>query len=31
MKKGVSFFSFAQDVNIREAAAVVKKAGYDGF
>jgi hexulose-6-phosphate isomerase len=31
MKKGVSFFSFAQNVDIREASEVVKKAGYDGF
>ena len=31
MKKGVSFFSFAQDVNIREAVAEAKNAGYDGI
>ena len=30
MKKGVSFFSFAQDVDIREAAREAKNAGYDG-
>ena len=30
MKKGVSFFSFAQDVNIREAAQEAQNAGYDG-
>lgn len=30
MKKGVSFFSFAQDVDIREAALEAKDAGYDG-
>ena len=31
MKTGVSFFSFAQDVDIRQAAAEAKKAGYDGI
>ena len=30
MKKGVSFFSFAQDVEIREAALEARNAGYDG-
>lgn len=30
MKTGVSFFSFSQDVDIREACAEAKKAGYDG-
>lgn len=30
MKTAVSFYTFAQDVNIREACEEVKKAGYDG-
>ena len=30
MKTAVSFYTFAQDVNIREACEQVKKAGYDG-
>jgi len=30
MKTGVSFFSFAQDVDIREAAREARNAGYDG-
>lgn len=30
MKKGASFFSFAQDVNLSEAMGKMKKAGYDG-
>ena len=30
MKKGVSFFSFAQDVDILEASMEAKNAGYDG-
>ena len=30
MKKGASFFSFAQDVSLSEAMGKMKKAGYDG-
>ena len=30
MKTAVSFYTFAQDVNIREACEQAKKAGYDG-
>ncbi|MBP3409893.1 MAG: sugar phosphate isomerase/epimerase, partial [Clostridia bacterium] len=30
MKTAVSFYTFAQDVSIREACEEVKKAGYDG-
>ena len=30
MKKGASFFSFAEDVNLSEAMDQMKKAGYDG-
>lgn len=30
MKKGASFFSFAQDVNLSEAMKKMKDAGYDG-
>ena len=30
MKTAVSFYTFAQDVNIREACEEAKKAGYDG-
>ncbi|WP_066683456.1 sugar phosphate isomerase/epimerase family protein [Christensenella intestinihominis] len=31
MKQGVSFFSFAQDVDVREAAQQIRKAGYSGM
>ncbi|MEG0835018.1 MAG: sugar phosphate isomerase/epimerase family protein, partial [Christensenellaceae bacterium] len=31
MKKGASFFSFAQDANIKEAMGHCAKAGYDGI
>lgn len=31
MKQGISFFSFAQDVDITEAATQCQKAGYAGF
>lgn len=30
MKRGLSFYSFAQDVSLREAALEAKAAGYDG-
>lgn len=31
MKQGVSFFSFAQDVDVKEAARQIKTAGYSGM